>query len=165
MWLNLVFAAQAVTPSLVSDNDRRIVKLNKAKFTDMGPLSRDSRLMFQLTHLIKVPIVYLVGWLKNKSKDGLLVETEMLVEEGNIKTPRNWNTGVDMPRKTYLLIEKGSRMSFTNTDFFLLKLHLSCVLYVHEHVHPILSVEVGEELAGVSSLLPFGSCGSGHHQA
>lgn len=36
--------AQVGTPSLVSDNGRRIVKLNKAKFTDMGPLSRDSRL-------------------------------------------------------------------------------------------------------------------------
>lgn len=81
--------AQVGTPSLVSDNGRRIVKLNKAKFTDMGPLSRDSRFKVP-THTSDKGTNSLFGWLAEKqvkrwpSGD----EIEKLAEEGDFKSSR-----------------------------------------------------------------------------
>lgn len=81
--------AQVGTPSLVSNNGRRIVKLNKAKFTDMGPLSRDSRFNVP-THTSDKGLNSLFNWLAAKQvkiwTSGNKIEK--LAEEEDIKSSR-----------------------------------------------------------------------------
>lgn len=101
--------------------------------------------MFPLTHLIRVLIAYLVSWLKNRSKPSG-DEIEKLAEEGDIKNSRKLEYWSGCAKETYLLTEKGSRMSFSNTDFsfeFTFNFYILCV---HKHAHPILSVEVQKNL-------------------
>lgn len=111
------------------------MKLNQAEFTEMGSLSRIPGLMFQFTHQIKALVAYLVGWLKNSSKVGLLVMTwRCLLKKGTSKTPGNLKTAVDLPSKTDLFTAEGPRMPFTILP---LKLHLIFVFCVCQGMYII----------------------------
>lgn len=52
------------------DNGRKNIKLDQAKFIDMGPVIRDSAFNAAAPGARKSSMVWLVGWLKQGPKDG-----------------------------------------------------------------------------------------------
>lgn len=84
---------QAMTPSLVLDNGRRIMKLNQVKFIDIGLSSRDSEFNVP-AHISGKVTDSLFSWLVEERVKDTGNDMKMLVEEGTIKVFRKfeyWN--------------------------------------------------------------------------